>query len=163
MALIKENPLFSLNLVDSGTKVFYGFKKPIKPRTAKKYGLDWEKGQVVYNLSTWKFGFSTAIKVYGDKAQLSHYITKYITKDNEKIMGRYYWHSRDLQKPKISYYNVSKEELDKMQLPIYHGWRFDLQLGDESKRKLRHYTEWVDLTPPDAENEYFGDFQDIFY
>ena len=48
--LLKEFSLTPLNLVDSGNKVFYGFKKPIKESTAKKYGLDWSKGRIVYNL-----------------------------------------------------------------------------------------------------------------
>ena len=66
-------------------------------------------------------------------------------KENEKIMGRYYWHSRDLEKPKIQYINVNYDEI---QLPIYHGWKFDLQLSDENKRELKKldYTEWEDIT-----------------
>lgn len=158
--LIKEFPLTPLNLVPSDTKIFYGFKKPIKQRTAKKYGLDWDKGQTVYNLSTWKFGFSTAIKVYGDKAQLSHYITKYITKDNKKIMGRYYWHSRDLKKPKVLYYNT---DISKLDLPVYHGWRFELQLSEESKRKIQQYSEWVELETETENNDFLSGFQDIIY
>ena len=143
--MIKENPFTPLRLVPSDTKTFYGFKKPMKQRTAQKHGLDWNKGKTVYNLKTWRFGWSTAIKVYGDRGALSHYITKYITKENEKIMGRYYWHSRDLEKPKIQYMNVNYDEIH---LPIFHGWKFDLQLSDENKRELKKldYTEWEDIT-----------------
>lgn len=142
--LIKDNPFTPLRLVDSGTKTFYGFKKPMKQKTAQNHGLNWDKGKTVYNLKTWRFGWSTAIKVYGDPGALSHYITKYITKENDKIMGRYYWHSRDLEKPKIQYMNVNYDEI---QLPIYHGWKFDLQLSDENKRELKKldYTEWEDI------------------
>ena len=140
--LLRESPFKPLRLVDSGTRSFYGFKRPIKESTANKYGLDWSKGQMVYNLLTWKFGFSTAIKCYGDRGALAHYITKYVTKDNEKIMGRYYWHSRDLKKPTISYCNT---ELDKLRLPIYHGWRFQFVPSASESRQIYQYTEFSDI------------------
>lgn len=143
--LLRENPFTPLRLVASDTRTFYGFKKPMKERTAKRHGLDWSKGQIVYNLKTWRFGWSTAIKCYGDRGALSHYITKYITKDNEKIMGRYYWHSRNLEKPRIEYMNVNYDEI---QLPIHHGWKFELQLSPEENRELKKldYTQWEDIT-----------------
>ena len=74
----------------------------MKERTAKKHGLDWSKGQEVYNLRSWSFGFSTAIKVYGDRGQLSNYITKYITKENEKNYGALLLAFKGLEK--TSYY-----------------------------------------------------------
>lgn len=142
--LIKENPFFPLRLKKSDTRSFYGFKKPMKQRTAAKHGLDWSKGRDVYNLMTWRFGWSTAIKTYGSRGALTNYITKYITKDNEKIMGRYFWHSRDLQKPTIQYSNVNYED---MKFPIYHGWKFNLVLPENIKEmnELCDYTEWTDI------------------
>lgn len=137
--LIRSSPLTPLKLVASNTKSYYGFKRPMTDKTALKHGLNPEKGQTVYNLSTWKFGFSTAIKVYGNRGSLAHYITKYITKDNEKIMGRYYWHSRDLQKPKLQYCNT---DYDSLRLPIHHGWKFDLQLAPDQVRELHQFTDW---------------------
>ena len=141
--LISSCPLTPLRLVPSDTKTYLGFKKPMKDSTARRHGLDPQKGQTVYNLTTWKFGFSTAIKVYGDRAALSNYITKYITKDNEKIMGRYYWHNRELKKPTITYRVSEISEI--YNLPVYHGWRFELRLAPELQRKLHKYTEWVTI------------------
>lgn len=74
-----------LSLVDSGHK--HNFK-------------------TIYNISDWqeKFGFSTAIKIDGNITALSYYITKYISKGNDKIFGHFYWSSRNLQRsPEISY------------------------------------------------------------
>lgn len=48
-----------------------------------------ESGQVIYNLDDWKYGFSTAIELDGRTAVV-RYVTKYITKGNEKILGRFY-------------------------------------------------------------------------
>lgn len=120
--LIHENPDFPLKLELSDTKLYYGFKKPMKDSTAKRHGLSLDLGKDVYNLKTWRFGWSTAIKVYGSPLQLAHYCTKYITKDAKKIFGRYFWHSRDLQRPKIVYSNVDYESCN---LPEYHGYKFN--------------------------------------
>lgn len=119
--LIREDAKKPLRLEDSGTKIYYGFKKPMKNRTAKRYGLNPDHGKTVYNLKTWRFGWSTAIQVYGEPQQLAHYVTKYITKDNKKIFGKYYWHSRDLKKPKILFSNV---DFDSIQSAEYHGYKY---------------------------------------
>lgn len=119
--LILENPDKPLKVVDSGTKIYFGFKKPMKNRTARRYGLNPDCGKTVYNLTTWRFGWSTAIKVYGEPQQLAHYVTKYITKDNKKIFGKYYWHSRNLDKPKIIYSNV---DFDSVNSAEYHGFKY---------------------------------------
>ena len=59
----------SLDLVDSGKRT--------------------EAGQVIYNLRGWKYGFSTVIKLDGRSAVV-RYVTKYITKSNVKILGKFY-------------------------------------------------------------------------
>ncbi len=88
--------------IDSGTKSYKYFKKPMFDNTARFKGLNPDDGQTVYNIKEWKYGFSTAIKCYGERAQLSYYITKYITKDIKKIFGKYYWSSRNiLREPDI--------------------------------------------------------------
>lgn len=62
--------------------------------------------KVIYNISDWqeKFGFCTAIEIDGNINSLGYYITKYITKGNEKIFGRFYWSSKNLvREPDIEY------------------------------------------------------------
>lgn len=90
------NDVFTM--IDSGTKSYRGFKKPMKENTARSKGLNPDSGKTVYNIKEWKLGFSTAIEVYGERSQLSYYITKYITKDIKKIFGKYYWSSRNIRR-----------------------------------------------------------------
>ncbi len=50
-----------------------------------------KNGHTVFNLPQWKYGFSTAIEVYGDFDGACKYISKYITKDTDKkIFGQFY-------------------------------------------------------------------------
>lgn len=129
--LIKENPDKPLKLELSKTRQFYGFCKPMKKRTATKYCLNWDSGRPIYNLKTWKFGFSTAIHTYGNRAQIAHYVTKYITKDCKKIFGKFFWHSRDLDKPRVIFSNV---DYDSLQVPEYHGYKFSYQSPYDTKK-----------------------------
>ena len=66
-----------------------------------------DKGHTVYNLSDWKIGFSTAIKLYGDRNAAAHYVAKYVTKaqGGGTIGGRYFFHGGDLQKARCVYYH----------------------------------------------------------
>lgn len=70
-------------------------------------------GRKVYNIPAWKYGFSTAVPVSGEKLRLSCYITKYITKDSKPIFGRYYWSSRNIVRdPEIVLTNTDFNSLD---------------------------------------------------
>lgn len=55
-------------------------------------GLVNDYGKPIYNLSDWKYGFSTAFEITdnNDEHAFIKYITKYITKDCKKIFGNYY-------------------------------------------------------------------------
>lgn len=96
----------NLGLVDSGTKLYKGIKEPKTDFVAIRKGRNPADGRIVYNLSNWKFGFTTCIKLIGDPMNTAFYITKYITKDCKKIFGKFFWHSRGLKKPEIRYENV---------------------------------------------------------
>ena len=52
-------------------------------------GKKTKNGQTIYNLLGWKYGFSTVIKLDGRSA-IVKYVTKYITKGNAKIFGKFY-------------------------------------------------------------------------
>lgn len=54
-------------------------------------GLVTVKGQTVYNMPQWKYGWSTAIELDDNVLRISRYITKYITKDMQKIFGNFYY------------------------------------------------------------------------
>lgn len=69
------------------------------------------RGQTIYNLPGWSWGFSTAIEVYGEYGAAVGYVCKYITKGTEKVGGRWYYHGGDLRKPEVEYCNTAWEEV----------------------------------------------------
>lgn len=89
----------ALRVVDSGTRMVRGYSRPVS--VTKLRFLDPDRNRVlrvVYNLPDWKYGFSTAIPVYGQRLALANYMCKYITKCDEKIFGKYYWSSKNQKK-----------------------------------------------------------------
>lgn len=126
----------NLNLVDSGTKSYRGFKKPMEDFTAVRKGLNPAYGQIIYNMKKWKFGFTTCIKTYGDPLNVAYYITKYITKDCKKIFGKFFWHSRALKKPEIRYENIDYDSIHSKEYFNKHTGHFKyiFRRGDENRR-----------------------------
>ena len=47
--------------------------------------------KTIYNMPQWKYGYSTAIELTGDRQAVAKYITKYISKDFRKIFGSFYY------------------------------------------------------------------------
>lgn len=75
-------------------------------------GTDGQKHEI-FNVLDWQFGFSTAIKIYGAPIHAACYLTKYITKQNQMIFGRYYWSSRNLvRSPEIQVFNTPYQALE---------------------------------------------------
>lgn len=64
------------------------------------------RGQVIYNLPGWSWGFSTAIEVYGEYSAAVGYVCKYITKGTDKVGGRWYYHGGELARPMVEYCNA---------------------------------------------------------
>lgn len=62
------------------------------------------KGRVVYNIPSWKFGFSTAIRLYGPRAKAINYLLKYIGKDSKMIFKNFYLCGGKLKRHVPSYY-----------------------------------------------------------
>ncbi len=113
----------ALEVVDSGTRMVRGYDRPVS--LEKLRFIDTEKNRVlrtVYNVTDWKYGFSTAIQTYGAKPALASYVSKYITKDTAKIFGRRYWCSRNLQMyPVQKLTNITLKEYDEMPSKEYRG------------------------------------------
>ncbi len=116
-ALISGN----LNYVDSGTRICRGYDKPLKLSTIERKGISEDDIlHTVYNITDWKYGFSTAIQCYGDVLRRANYIVKYITKDLNKIFGRYFWHSQNLvSDPTVEYANLEYGGFYGLDLPEY--------------------------------------------
>lgn len=76
-------------------------------------GKKTEEGRTIYNLAGWKYGFSTAIELDG-KAGVIFYVTKYISKENERIFGRSYFSGGRTLKREVpaEYLNMDYESFD---------------------------------------------------
>lgn len=120
----------SLRLVDSGTKLYRGYNRPVSNDKAFEMGLS--DGRTVYNLASWSFGFSTAIKLVGNRINTAYYITKYITKDCKKIFGKFFWHSRNIDKPKMVYENVDFDSIDVIER---NGFKYVFEMGSTNETK----------------------------
>lgn len=95
------------------------------PKTGRM--LFTERGQQIYNMCDWKVGFSTCIQIDSGYEKACSYLVKYITKDSEKIFGKWYLSSRNLVKrPQIDiisggmdYDQVKDEHPDLQAIQIY--------------------------------------------
>ena len=81
-------------------------QRAINYRTGKKLSHQDAHGHwhAIYNVSDWQLGFTTAIKCYGNRDAVAHYISKYVSKSEKKIRGRWYMHSHNLTYPEYRYY-----------------------------------------------------------
>ena len=111
----------ALPLVDSGT-VDTGKGKPRRPRSeAQRARWLAEGGHVVYNVPGWSLGFSTAIKLYGERRRAVGYVCKYIAKQigpdgtPGKIGGRWYYSGGALQRPAVTFCDVDSAEFSACQ------------------------------------------------
>ena len=68
-------------------------------------------GHPVYNLPEWGWGFSTAIRLYGEKAAAVGYCCKYIAKQQDKIGGRWYYSGGALRRPEVEWCDVDFDGL----------------------------------------------------
>ena len=69
-------------------------------------------GHDIYNLAAWGYGFSTAIRLYGDYRRAVGYVCKYIGKQTEKIGGRWYYSGGEIQRPAVERLMASYEDAE---------------------------------------------------
>lgn len=96
-------------LADVGTMIFEDSHKVAIGKKAFDRNEQNKHYPTIYNLSGWKWGFSTAIPItHTNGHRISHYITKYITKQMYLMAGNChkYYASQNLGKPKVSTYNI---------------------------------------------------------
>lgn len=90
----------------------------------------------VYNVLDWRYGFSTAIPISGDRVRLSCYVTKYISKSSDRIFGKYYLSSNNLNRsPQVVYGNT---DFDSVDLDSYTSWRNDLLFKYENNISITY-------------------------
>lgn len=81
-------------------------QRAINYRTGKKLSHQDKYGHwhAIYNVTDWQLGYTTAIKCYGNRDAIANYISKYVSKSDCKIRGRWYMHSHNLSYPTYRYY-----------------------------------------------------------
>jgi hypothetical protein len=109
----------ALELDRSGTFIPPEGGRPRMPRS-KRQRAEWiaAGAHEVFNLPQWRFGFSTAIKLYGDRDAAINYVCKYIGKAMEgttgapaaKIGGRWVYSGGPLKRPAQTLLDVDFEE-----------------------------------------------------
>ena len=57
-----------------------------------------KKGRVIYNCADWKYGFTDAVHLDHNIMRVANYVMKYITKGSDKIFGKYFWSSKNIQR-----------------------------------------------------------------
>ncbi len=78
-----------------------------------------KQGHTIYNMPQWKYGFSTAIRLYGDVEHTAKYITKYITKDLKKIFGSFYFAGGGVNRnPNTIVFNADYREIPGTEFPV---------------------------------------------
>lgn len=90
-------------------------------------GLTDKNGHKVYNLPDWTWGFTRAVRLYGDYHAAVGYTTKYIGKGTGKIGGRWYYSGGDLAQPEEKEINLTYHELMELQTEEFreqhgNGW-----------------------------------------
>lgn len=73
-----------------------------------------KQNRIVYNVSSWKYGFTTAVKIDGCYEAVCKYITKYITKDISKITGNFYYSGGIglIRKPMVAYSDIDYDTFE---------------------------------------------------
>lgn len=114
--------------------------------------------RTIYNISGWRFGFSTAVKINREEiGVVGRYVGKYITKDMSKQFGRKrYLASRNLKKPdKTHNVNSFRDTLPLGRKKIYETDSCAVfQLDPAFFQKVRKQTEkYTDLIKRQRQNE----------
>lgn len=102
----------ALEVVDSGTLTGPGSgAKPRRPRSEAERRAALDAGaHIVYNVPNWAYGFTTAIRLYGERRAAVGYVCKYVTKAQEKIGGRWYYSGGALARPVVEFDDVEYSE-----------------------------------------------------
>lgn len=103
--------------------------KLIPARNLKTNKFIYKNGLKIYNITNYKYGFTTASKIKNQEA-VSVYISKYMTKNLIDLdFKKRYWASKNLERPKIEYAHLN---LDNLSFNI----KKDLQIDFESDKSI---------------------------
>lgn len=91
---------------------FHGLVRSTSPLGLVDSGHKTRAGQIIYNISSWKFGWTVSIPLSGEYSRVVNYIQKYITKDSRKVGGRWYLSGGDICRPTVSYADMLYDNID---------------------------------------------------
>lgn len=113
-----------LPLTYSGRRLYKG--QAWNEQDILKEQKSFERYKMIYNIDNWRFGYSTAIPCDNNKLRLARYITKYITKEDKKVFGKYYWSSKNIvREPKVILTRTDfKEVMNEDFTPAGTSYRF---------------------------------------
>lgn len=107
-----------LGLVESGTMIPPEGGRPRRPTSgAERAAWAADGGVLVYNVQSWRNGFSTAVPLHGSYEAAVGYVCKYVGKDMGaavspgKIGGRWYYSGGDLRGPDVYYTELTPGDL----------------------------------------------------
>ena len=95
-----------------GAVHFHGLYRSERDMGEVCSGKKTKAGQDIFNLSSWKFGFSTSIPLVGDYEKVVSYILKYIGKDSKKVGGRWYLSGGNIVRPAEELADISFDEVE---------------------------------------------------
>ena len=99
-------------------------------------GIRWD-GREVFNLPQWKFGFTTAQRLYGEYSAAVAYVCKYIGKQQgQRPMGRWYYSGGDLEEPRKDYVTLDYRET----LEEFQGEAVELEIPGTKMVVIHHNT-----------------------
>lgn len=91
-------------------------KKPRRPSSARQLESWIDSGaKEVYNIPSWKYGYTTAVELSDDYDKAVSYVSKYISKSEEKVGGRWYLSGGDLHRPETYYTDLTLEDVGHLQ------------------------------------------------
>ena len=85
-----------------------------------------QKGRKVYNITDFKFGFTTAVRLDKNRERAAWYCYKYITKDTVRIGGRYVLSGGKIRKPLYVYDNVPYDEAEGTHIELAQGLAYKI-------------------------------------
>ena len=103
-------------------------------------------GKRVYNITDFTLGH-TAVKRFSkgnkDRHAVSVYVAKYITKDSDKVGGRYFLHGGKLEKPREIFCEITREDAEQI-TKIFSCTSYECSIpngGKYIKHEVQHFSE----------------------
>ena len=95
-------------------------------------GVKWD-GKPVYNLPQWRYGFTTAQRLYGEYSAAVGYCCKYIGKQQgQRPLGRWYYSGGPLARPEVDFQNLDIRDVDGWEVNIPGVTTMKIQNGVKS-------------------------------